>query len=31
MTVQELAEAKGIDLEDGEVYYYFGEGTQEVE
>lgn len=31
VTVQELAEAKGIDLEDGEVYYYFGEGTQEVE
>lgn len=31
VTVQELAKAKGIDLEDGEVYYYFGEGTQEVE
>lgn len=31
VTVQELAEAKGIKLEDGEVYYYFGEGTQQVE
>ena len=31
VTVQELAKTKGIDLEDGEVYYYFGEGTQEVE
>lgn len=31
VTVQELAEAKGIELKDGEVYYYFGEGTQEVE
>ena len=30
VTVQELAEAKGIELKDGEVYY-FGEGTQEVE
>ena len=31
VTVQELAAAKGIELKDGEVYYYFGEGTQEVE
>lgn len=31
VTVQELAEAKGIKLEDGEVYYYFGEGTQQVD
>ena len=31
VTVQELAEAKGITLENGKVYYYFGEGTQQVE
>lgn len=31
VTVQELAQAKGIELGDGEVYYYFGEGTQQVE
>ncbi len=31
VTVKELAEAKGIDLEDGKVYYYFGEGEQQVE
>ncbi len=31
VTVKELAEAKGITLEDGEVYEYFGEGTQMVE
>ena len=31
VTVQELAEAKGITLEDGQVYEFFGEGTQMVE
>lgn len=31
VTVQELAQAKGITLEDGEVYYFLGEGTQMVE
>ena len=31
VTVQEMAQAKGITLEDGEVYEYFGEGTQMVE
>lgn len=31
VTVQELAEARGIDLKDGDVYYYFGEGNQQVE
>lgn len=31
VTVQELAEAKGITLEDGQIYEFFGEGTQMVE
>lgn len=31
VTVQELAEAKGIELEGGKAYYYMGEGTQQVE
>lgn len=31
VTVSELAKAKGITLEDGEVYEFFGEGTQMVE
>ena len=31
VTVQELAEAKGITLEDGQGYEFFGEGTQMVE
>lgn len=31
VTVQELAQAKGITLEDGQVYEFLGEGTQMVE
>ena len=31
VTVEELARAKGIALENGKAYYYFGEGTQQVE
>lgn len=31
VTVEELAAAKGIEMEDGQVYEYFGEGTQQVE
>ena len=31
VTVQELAEAKGITLENGKVYTFLGEGTQVVE
>ena len=31
VTVQELAEAKGITLGDGQIYEFFGEGTQMVE
>lgn len=31
VTIQELAQAKGIDLEDGQVYSYFGEGNQQIE
>ena len=31
VTVEELARAKGITLENGKAYYYFGEGTQQVE
>lgn len=31
VTVEELAHAKGIPLEKGKAYYYFGEGTQQVE
>ena len=31
VTVEELAQAKGITLEKGKAYYYFGEGTQQVE
>lgn len=31
VTVQELAQAKGITLEDGQVYEFLGDGTQMVE
>lgn len=31
VTVSELAEAKGIELENGAAYYFFGEGEQQVE
>lgn len=31
VTVEELAQAKGVTLENGKAYYYFGEGTQQVE
>ena len=31
VTVEELARAKEITLENGKAYYYFGEGTQQVE
>lgn len=31
VTVRELAQAKGITLENGQVYEFFGEGTQAVE
>ena len=31
VTVEELAQAKGIALEKGKAYYYFGEGAQQVE
>lgn len=31
VTVQELAEAREIELEDGKVYFYFGDGNQQVE
>ena len=31
VTVQELTQAKGITLEDGQVYEFLGEGTQMVE
>ena len=31
VTVQELAQAKGITLENGKVYEFLGEGTQMVE
>ena len=31
VTVQELAQAKGITLENGQVYEFLGEGTQMVE
>lgn len=31
VTVSELAEAKGKNLQSGNAYYYFGEGEQQVE
>lgn len=31
VTVEEMAEEKGISLEDGKIYTYFGEGIQQVE
>lgn len=31
VTVSELAEAKGMTLENGQAYYFFGEGSQAVE
>lgn len=31
VTISEMAEAKGITLENGAAYYFFGEGTQAVE
>ena len=31
LTVSELAEAKGVKLENGAAHYFFGEGEQQVE
>ena len=31
VTVSELAEAKGVKLENGAAHYFFGEGEQQVE
>lgn len=31
VTISEMAEAKGIDLQNGKAYYYMGQGEQQVE